>query len=430
MVAEVPRLVGINYRIRTGAFAYGFIVLGLQLFERNAPLAAWGFLALQFLAYPHLLYWRALRSQHPTHAELDNLLIDSTLFGVWSAYLGFPTWITYALLGSTMLNATVNRGLWGALFSLACSAAGAALWIALGGFHYWPGTSDLVSTLAFFGILGYTCWVGFVVYRQNRRILRGREELRASEERYRLITENAADLIAMVDQDGRWLYASPSYARILAPEDTQPGADAFRHVHPDDADRARVTVLRVAGTGKARELPLRLVDRDGRVRQYRMRVQPVENGHAPRDRLLLVSQDVTDLRESEEKLLLAAEAIEGMTQGIMIICADGTVQSVNRAFTDITGYERDEVVGQPEKAIRHALQPPEFYDEMYAAVGRDGHWSGSFWTKRKNGSVYREWRGVRAVRDAKGAVTHYVIVFYQADGGTHGAHPEFGQQRG
>jgi PAS domain S-box-containing protein len=139
---------------------------------------------------------------------------------------------------------------------------------------------------------------------------------------------------------------------------------------------------------------------------------------------------VTDLRESEEKLLVAAQALEGLTQAIMIIGADGTVQSVNRAFTEITGYEREAVAGQPEKAIRHALQPAQFYDEMYAAVQRDGHWSGSFWSKRKNGAVYREWRNVRAVRDAGGIITHYVIVFYQADGGTSGAHPELGQQRG
>jgi len=426
---EVPRLVRINYAVRTGAFAYGFLGLALHLWERNAPPAALVFLALQFLVYPHLLYWRALRSPQPTRAELDNLLIDSTLFGVWTAYLGFPTWITYGLIASTMLNATVNRGLGGALVSLGCSAAGAALWIALGGLHYRPETSDLVSALVFFGVVGYTCAVGYVVYKQNRRIVRGREQLRASEERYRLITENAADLIAMVDQDGRWLYTSPSYQRILDSAELQPGADAFQRVHPEDVERARIAVLRVAGTGKPRELALRLVDREGRLRQYRMRVQPVENGTHPCHRLLLVSQDVTDLRESEERLLLAAEAMDGMTQAVMVITADGTVQSVNRAFTDITGYAREDVVGQPEKAARNALQPPEFYDDMYAAVRQDGHWSGSFWSNRKNGTVYREWRSVRAVRDPQGGITHYVTAFSEARGGVDGPHPEPGQQR-
>jgi hypothetical protein len=59
--------------------------------------------------------------------------------------------------------------------------------------------------------------------------------------------------------------------------------------------------------------------------------------------------------------------------------------------------------------------PPEFYDEAYAAVHRDGYWSGTTWSRRKNGSVYREWRSVRTVKDAAGAITHYVHVFYEAE---------------
>ncbi len=414
-MSEVSGLVRTNYAVRSGAFAYAFVALGLHLWQSQAGAPTWGLFALQFLVYPHLIYWRALRSTRPTHAELDNLYIDSTVLGAWVAVLGFPTWIGYALLAGTMLNATVNRGLQGAFCALGCSAAGAALAVAVGGLRYLPATSPLVSTLVLVGILGYTCAVGFVVYRQNRRIHRHREQLRASEERYRLITENAADLVGMVDQDGRWLYASPSYERLLVPADLEPGADAFRRLHPDDADRARVAVLRVAGTGKPRELGLRLVDRDGRMRQYRTRVQPLSSEAAPRHRILLVSQDVTDLRESEERLLLAGHALEGMTEAILITGADGVVQTVNRAFCDITGYERAEVVGRPEKAMRDGMHPPEFYDDIYATVAREGHWAGTTWSKRKNGSVFREWRSIRAVRDAAGATTHYVIVFFEAD---------------
>jgi PAS domain S-box-containing protein len=414
-VVEASRLVRTNYAVRAGAFAYSFVAIGLHLWQKEYGYATWLLFMLQFLAYPHLLYWRALRSAHPAHAELDNLYIDSVLLGAWIGYLGFPTWIGYALLASTMLNATVNRGMQGAFVALACSGAGAALAVAAGGLRYSPATGALVTTLCFSGALGYTCAIGYVVYGQNRRIVRHRERLRASEERYRLITENAGDLVAMVDRDSRWIYASPSYHRLLEPARLEPGTDAFRSLHPDDADRARVAVLRVAGTGKPRELVVRLVDRQGRMRQYRARVQPVSADPAPRHRILLVSQDITDLRESEERLLLAGHALEGMTEAILITGADGLVQTVNRAFCEITGYQRDEVVGQPEKALRSGMQPPEFYDEVYAAVARDGHWSGTHWSRRKDGSVYREWRSVRAVRDPHGATTHYVTVFFEAD---------------
>ncbi len=72
------------------------------------------------------------------------------------------------------------------------------------------------------------------------------------------------------------------------------------------------------------------------------------------------------------------------------------------------------VLGVSETAVRSGMQPPEFYDEVYAAVHRDGYWSGTSWAKRKNGSVYREWRSMRAVKDENGGITHYVHVFYEA----------------
>src|SRR5262249_40119603 len=180
----------------------------------------------------------------------------------------------------------------------------------------------------------------------------------------------------MVDHEGRWLYTSPSYERVLGRPDLQPGVDAFRRMHPDDAARARTAVGNVAATGRSREVALRLVDRDGRVRQYKTRIHAFAGDEgavgAPRTRLILGSRDVTDLQSSEELLLLQAHALEGMTEAILIALADGTIQTVNRAFSEITGYGRDDVVGQSEKTFRNALQPEARYDEIYADVEREG----------------------------------------------------------
>jgi len=421
MHAAAQGLLTTNYRVRTAAFLYCFVVVGVVLWERGAGPAAWALMALQFLAYPHVVYWRARLSPRPTRAELDNLFLDAALLAAWCAELGFPTWLTYGFVGATTLNAVVNRGAQGFAWALACSIAGAVLWALVRGMEYTPATSDLVTALVVAGVFGYLSAVGYVVHTQNRRLAAARDALRRGEERYRLIAENAADLIAMVDQDGRWLYTSPSYERILHDADLAPGTDAFRKVHPDDAERARTAVLRSSVTAKPRDIPLRLVDKEGRVRQYKTRVQALAGNGAPR--LLLVSQDVTDLRESEERVLLAAHAFEGMTEGIVITAADGTIVTVNRAFCELTGYTREDVLGQSEKVIRNALQSPEYYDEVYATVLREGYWSGTTWARRKNGSVYREWRSLRAVRDANGTITHYVMVASEVGAGRTGIGP-------
>ena len=393
----------INYAIRAGSFAFSFLVLAIHGWERGFGPLYWTALALQFLLYPHLAYLHTLRAENSRRAEGINLFVDAALLGLWVGALHFPLWIAYGGLFSTALNAAVVFGTVRGVWSLATYCAGAAVGLGLTGFDVLEETSPLVTALCFVGSLAYAVAVGGVV-----RKLRGRA--RESESRYRLLAENAADLIAIIDNDSRWVYTSPSFEAVLAAADRAPGGNAFERAHPDDAEAARNAVVRASSTGRSRELVLRLVDSAGRMRRYKVDVSPVK-GEA--NRLVLSLRDVTDLHESEERLLIAGHALEGMTEAIMITAKDGTIVTVNRAFTHITGQAKEEVLGQPEKSIRTALQTGEYFDNAYAAVQRDGYWSGTSWNRRRNGTVYREWRSIRAAKDASGSITHYIHVFYE-----------------
>jgi PAS domain S-box-containing protein len=410
-------MVRINYAIRTASFAYSFLVLGIHGLDLGWGPRVWAALAAQFLVYPHVAYWHARQAPSPRAAEGLNLMADAVMLGVWIAGLGFPIWLAYAALFSTTLNATVVLGLKGGAWSLASFAVGVGVTALFTGARGWPApTSTLVTTLSFLGSIVYSVSVGCVVFMLRGRLATGRRDLAHSEARYRLLAENAADLIALVDANGRWLYSSPSYDRLLDPAELEVGRDAPVRLHPDDAELARVALARALVTGKPRELGLRLVDREGRMRQLRTHIQPIlDDGRreATAEKAVLVSRDVTEFRESEERLLIAAHALEGMTEAIMITSADGTVITVNRAFTDITGIPREDALGRPEKDLRNALQPPKFYEDMQAAVQANGYWSGQTWSRKRNGVVYREWRSVRAVRDPAGRPTHYVTVFYE-----------------
>lgn len=409
------RFVRTVYMARAWSFAFTFVTIGILCWERNAGSATWVFLALTFLFYPHLAYLKARSAPNPRQAEYFNLLFDSLMFGVWAAQLGYPVWITYPLLSGAVLNNIVNRGLKGLLPSVGLFALGAVVWGAVRGFEFLPQAGPVVSALGFVGSLAYACAVGAIVHRQTRRVWLTREELRMSEERYRLITENAGDLIAMVDAEGRWRYASPSYVRLLPQADVLLGTDAFRRVHPDDAGRARTELRKMLETGADRQFELRLIAADGSERALECSGHPVRDASGQWSRAVLVSRDVTELQASREQLRVAALAFENMTEAILISSADGRVVGVNKAFCRITGFSTQEALGQPEEHFRLAMQPASYYAALYDEVARDGHWAGSTWSRRKDGSVYREWRTVSAVRDDQERVAYYVAVFFEMD---------------
>ena len=416
---RVPR---INYTVRAVSFAYSFLVIGLVLFERKAGPLAWFLLALQFIVYPHLAYLHAVSAPDARRAEIRNLYFDSLSLGAWVAMLGFPTWLAFGALFSTGLNSAIMRGWFGAAATGLCFAAGALGWVLPMGFQHHPGTTDLVTALCFFGSLAYSAGVGLVVQNQNRRLRAAREELREGEQRYRLITEHAADLVAMVDRDARWRYTSPSYGRILDAEDRGVGADAFRRVHNDDQLRVRGALQELMKSGISGKVRMRLRTRNGDVRRIESLVHPVQGeggaliGEGSLTGAVMASRDITELSDREEQLEVAGLAFERMAEAMMITNAAGRILTINRAFTRLTGYEPAEVLGQPESRFRSGMQAQSFYDDMYAAVLRAGHWRGSTWCQRRDGTVYREWRSVSAVRDADSRVTHYVVLFGELNG--------------
>ena len=410
------RLVRTVYVARAGSFAFCFAVIGVLCWERGYGAGTWAFLALTFLAYPHAAYAHARSARDPKRAERRNLLLDSFLLGIWAAHLGYPLWITFPLLSGTLLNSLVNGGARWLLPSLGLFAFGAALWGAAAGFTYFPDTSPLVTALGFVGSLAYGCLVGIIVHRQTRRIVVAREELRISETRYRLIAENAGDLIAMVDAEGRWRYVSPSYRHMLGAEDLLLGTDAFSRLHPEDKEKAREALRQTLVSGDEVEFSVRLNCADGRTRVLACAGHPVRARSGAATRVVLVSRDITELKASREQLEVAALAFENLLEAIMVSAADGRIVAVNKAFSRITGFSAAEVVGQNESGFRLAMQPAAFYDGLYAEVARQGHWAGSTWARRKDGGVYREWRNVSALRDGAQRIAYFVAVFSEMNG--------------
>ncbi|OHX14253.1 diguanylate cyclase [Chromobacterium sphagni] len=117
------------------------------------------------------------------------------------------------------------------------------------------------------------------------------------------------------------------------------------------------------------------------------------------------------LQQSRHSLLLADKVFESTMEGIVITDRNGLIQSVNPAFSRITGYSREEALGQTPAMLKSGKQPPEFYQQLWRGLLRDGRWQGEVVNRRKGGLLYTEHLSITAIRDADGECLHYVAVF-------------------
>jgi diguanylate cyclase (GGDEF)-like protein/PAS domain S-box-containing protein len=111
------------------------------------------------------------------------------------------------------------------------------------------------------------------------------------------------------------------------------------------------------------------------------------------------------------ELRLAATVFNTMDEAVAVTDAENRIVSVNPAFTAVTGYPADEVLGKDPKLLASGTSPPQLYQDMWAALTLDGSWRGEMRNRTKSGRPYVEWLSVKQVRDVSGMPTNYVAVF-------------------
>lgn len=121
-------------------------------------------------------------------------------------------------------------------------------------------------------------------------------------------------------------------------------------------------------------------------------------------------EDITQIKKSEAESRVAAIAFE-TNEGILISDAENSILKVNHAFTKMTGYKDEELVGKSPRMFASGRHDASFYEAMWTSINNDGQWSGEVWNKRKNGEIYPVELTITAVKTNKGIVTNYVATF-------------------
>ncbi len=140
-------------------------------------------------------------------------------------------------------------------------------------------------------------------------------------------------------------------------------------------------------------------------------ISAIRDAHGQITHYLAVKEDITERKRAEEELHLAAVVFETSSEGIMVTDAGNRIITVNPAFTRITGYAAEEVIGHHPSLLKSGRQDEGFYSEMWQNLEAGQRWEGEIWNRRKNGELFPEWLSVASVRDGEGQVRHHVAVF-------------------
>jgi len=174
------------------------------------------------------------------------------------------------------------------------------------------------------------------------------------------------------------------------------------------ARQLRDAVQQAAGGHSAR-LELRIAAPGAEVRHAELSLRPVRKASdGPVQHLLLEARDVTVRKQGEEKLLLAAAVFEQAREGIMITDPRGVIVSVNQAFSEITGFDADEVQGQYPAMLTTALEDPQVHRRIRRSLAQQGHWQGELRSLRKNGAAYTAWVSMSRRADSAGRTSHLI----------------------
>ncbi|HDP89667.1 MAG TPA: EAL domain-containing protein [Thioalkalivibrio sp.] len=189
--------------------------------------------------------------------------------------------------------------------------------------------------------------------------------------------------------------------------------DTWRDLtHPDDLAQAEALLARhFAGELDHYDCELRMRHRAGHWVWIHDRGQIVSRAADGRPKWVMGTHtDITARKEAEQRLGIAAVAFESQ-EGVMITDSDSRIEQVNRAFTRITGYEPEDVIGKTPAILRSGRHVPAFYAEMWQAIRERGYWEGEVWNRRKSGAIYPQWLSISRVQDEAGRPTHYVASF-------------------
>ncbi len=246
---------------------------------------------------------------------------------------------------------------------------------------------------------------------QNDELRRTQAELEVSRARYFDLYDLAPVGYLTTTEEGVIAEGNLTAAELLGVTRDALGQQPLaRFVVPGDQDAYYFHRRRLVATGAPQSVELKLIRRGQRPFWARLDANRAMGAKGAQEFRVVVT-DIAGRKAAEERLRQASAMFECATEGVVVTDVDAQILLVNQGFCDRTGFTEGDVLGQTPRLLRSGRHDRRFFDAMWACIEAEGVWKGEISNRKKSGEEYTERLVIRAVKDDRARVTHYVGVY-------------------
>ncbi|MGF1636150.1 MAG: PAS domain S-box protein [Cyclobacteriaceae bacterium] len=232
-----------------------------------------------------------------------------------------------------------------------------------------------------------------------------------SEEKFRQIAENVSETF-WISERGKKIYINKNYERIfgLNTENILADPDDFyKVVHPDDHERVFKSDRNFDETGTFNE-QFRVIKKDGSIHWIWAKVRPIYNENGELYRSVGIAQDITEIKEAQERLQKLSMAVEQSANTVIVTDTHGNIEYVNKKFEEVTGYSFAEVEGKSPSIMKSGNLPKEVYNNLWTTITQGKEWKGEFCNRTKSGNLFWESATIAPIKNDDGEIINFLAI--------------------
>ena len=255
------------------------------------------------------------------------------------------------------------------------------------------------------------CTAGFLIGREHGRYIVKQKKLLESQELFRAITENTQVLICRFKPGYVITHVNESYCKYFGKTSEELIGSSFMSLIPEtDREQVMVNISKMTVQKPDQSHDHHVFGSHGESRWMRWTNRAQFDVRGQVETYLSIGEDISERKEAEEMQRRLLTAIEQAGETFVITDAEGTIQYVNPAFEQITGYTREEAIGQNPCILQSGQHDRVFYENMWNKLLQGEVWRGHFVNKKKDGTLFEEDASISPIRNSVGKITNFIGV--------------------